>query len=58
VVERSVQLVDGRRPERVAHLGSVECDPHDTGIDRSVIRDVDEVLESVDRAPEIGVEQL
>ena len=58
MVERSVELVDGRRPERVAHLRPVEGDPHDTGVDRPVIGDVDEVLEPVDRSPEVGVEQL
>ena len=29
VVQRGVELVDGVRPERVAHLGSVEGDPYD-----------------------------
>ena len=57
VVERTVELVDRLRPERVTHLGPVERDPHRALIDGSVVGDVLE-LESVHRLPAIGVEQL
>ena len=33
VLERGVQLVDGVRPERVAHLRAVEGDAHDAALD-------------------------
>ena len=61
VVERPVQLVDGVRAERVAHLGPVERDPHGrlrrTVDDVAVIGDVGQ-LEAVDRLPRRGVKRV
>jgi hypothetical protein len=57
VIERAVQLVDGLRPEGVAHLGPVEGDAHGAGVDGAVIGDVGEV-EAGDRLPRGGVEDL
>ncbi len=54
VVERAVQLVDGVRAERVAHLGPIKGNAHGSGlapdIDVAVIRHIGEV-EAVDRSP-------
>src|ERR1700693_2118556 len=58
VVERAVQLVDGVRAERVAHLGAVERDPDRAVVDVAVIRDVGEVAEAVDGSPERWVKRL
>ena len=61
VVERPVELVDGVRAERVAHLGPVERDPDDRPVavrrDVPVVGDVGEV-EAGDRAPAVRVEEL
>ena len=57
VLERGDQLVDRLRPERVAHLGPVEGDADDAGVDRPVIGDVGEV-EALDRLPGGAVEDL
>jgi hypothetical protein len=56
VVEHPVQLVDGARAERVAHLGPVEGDAHRSLAHGTVIRDVVEV-ETVDRFPRGGIEE-
>ena len=67
VVERPVQLVDGVRAERVAHLGPVERDAHhrqvalgpvDRARHAAVIREVGEVPEPLDRPPARRVERL
>ena len=42
VVEGGVQLVDGVRPEGVAHLRAVEGDAHGALVDGAVVRDVGE----------------
>jgi hypothetical protein len=57
VVERAVQLVDRRRPERVADLGTVERDADRAVLDGAVVRDVAQV-EPVDGYPRVGIEQL
>ena len=57
VLERGDQLVDGLRPERVAHLGPVERDADDAGVDGAVVGDVGEV-EALDRLPGGAVEDL
>ena len=51
VVERAVQLVDGVRAERIAHLGPVECHPHGAVGDVPVVGDVGQILETVDPRP-------
>src|SRR4051794_15849812 len=58
VLEDGQQLVDGLRTERVAHLGPVEGDPHDTGVDGPVVGQVGEPLEALDLLPRAGVEDL
>lgn len=62
VVECSVELVDGVWAERVAHLGAVEGDAHDSvaaGVAYvAVVGDVGQVGESVDGAPLAGVERV
>jgi hypothetical protein len=61
MVEHAVELVDGVRPERVAHLGPVERHPHRrlrfAVNDVAVIRDVRQV-EAVDRLPRLGVKRI
>ena len=57
VVEHAVELVDGVRAERVAHLGPVERHPHGRVCDVAVIGDVGQVAEPVDRLPLVGVEK-
>jgi hypothetical protein len=57
VVKRSVELVDGLGPERVAHLGTVESHPDRALVDCSMVGDVLE-LEAVHHRPAIWVEQL
>lgn len=56
MIERAVQLVDGVRAERITHFRSVEGDANGALTDVPVVRDVGEVLESGDRAPELRVE--
>ena len=46
VLEARVELVDGVRAERVAHLGTVERDPHRALVDGAVVGDVGQVVES------------
>ena len=58
VVEHAVELVDGVRPERVQHLGSVERHAHAAQADGSVVGDVGEVLEAGHLLPGVGVEGL
>jgi endonuclease/exonuclease/phosphatase family metal-dependent hydrolase len=57
VLQRGDQLVDGLRAEGVAHLGPVEGDPDDAGVDGPVVGDVGEV-EPLDRLPRRAVEDL
>jgi hypothetical protein len=57
VVERAVELVDGVRPERVAHLRPVERDAYGALVERPVVGDVGEV-EALDLRPRRGVEDL
>jgi hypothetical protein len=57
VVERGDQLVDGLRPEGVAHLGTVEGDPDDARVDGTVIGEVGEV-EALHGPPRGAVEDL
>jgi hypothetical protein len=40
VLQDGDELVDGLRPEGVAHLGPVEGDPHDAGVDGAVVGEV------------------
>ena len=61
VVEGAVQLVDGVRAERVAHLGPVERDPHGRlrpVDDVAVIGDVGQIGEFGDRLPQIRLERV
>ena len=58
VVEDAVELVDGVRPERVAHLRPVEGDAHRRLADVAVVGDVGQVLEAGNRLPEAGVERI
>src|SRR3546814_16756044 len=57
VVEGGIELVDGVRPEGVAHLGPVERDPHHSQVGGAVIRDVGE-REAGDFLPHARVEDL
>ncbi len=57
VVQGAVELVDGVRPERVAHLGPVEGDPHAAQVPGPVVGDVGEP-ETRDLLPRRGVEDL
>ena len=57
MIKASIQLVDRSRPKRVAHLGSVERNANGSLVFRSVVRDVGEVAEIVDRGPAGRVEQ-
>ena len=57
MVQGGDQLVDGLRAEGVAHLGPVEGDPDDAGVDRAVVGQVVEV-EALDRLPGGAVEDL
>src|SRR5215470_4112042 len=57
MVEGGAQLVDGVRPEGVAHLGAVERHPDGPLIHRPVIRDVGEV-EARNGPPGSRVEKL
>ena len=57
-VERAVQLVDGVRTERVAHLGAVEGDARDAAVLRHVRGDVGVGLGAGCRHPFVLVEQL
>ena len=56
MIERAVELVDGVRPERVAHLGPVEGDPDHRRRHRAVVGDVGE-LERIDHLPLLGVKR-
>jgi hypothetical protein len=58
VVEHAVELVDGVRAEGVEHLGAVEGDAHTPQVDRAVVGDVGEVLETGHLRPGSGVERL
>ena len=58
VLEDPEQLVDGAGAERVAHLGTVEGDPHGAVLDGPVVGQVLQVLEAGDRAPRGRVEDL
>ncbi|SKV52166.1 Uncharacterised protein [Mycobacteroides abscessus subsp. massiliense] len=51
VVQGSVELIDGVRPEGIAHLGPVERDPDGPLADVPVIGDVGQILESRHRLP-------
>ena len=51
MVEHPVQLVDGVRPKRVAHLGPVERHPHRGVLDVAVVGDVGQIAEPVDESP-------
>ncbi len=48
MVEHPVQLVDGVRPKRIAHLGPVEGHPYRGVLDVAVVGDVGEIAEPVD----------
>jgi hypothetical protein len=56
VVEHAVELVDGVRAERVAHLGTIEGHAHDAERDVAVVREVGE-REPGDVLPLRGVEE-
>ena len=58
IIERAIQLVDGVRSERVAHLRPVERDARDSARDVVVVRDIRERVETIDLAPQLGVEKL
>jgi hypothetical protein len=57
MVERRVQLVDGVRPEGIAHIRTVEGDPHSTERTSAVIGDVGE-FEPFNRVPGSWIEDL
>ena len=57
MVKRPIELVDGVRTERIAHLRPVEGDAYGADVDGAVVGDVTEV-EARDEAPRSGVEQL
>ena len=57
VIECGLQLVDRVRTERISHLGTVECNPHDSDLRRAVVGDVGEV-EPRNRIPSDWVEDL
>ena len=57
MVQRAIELVDGARPERVAHLGSVERDPDRRNVATAVISDVGEV-ESIHGLPARWIERV
>ena len=57
VVEGSDQLVDGVRPEGVAHLGPVERDPHGSDVAGAVVGDVGET-EAGDLVPPLRPERI
>ena len=54
MIKSRVELIDGMRPERVAHLGPVEGDPDDWGPDRPVVGDVGE-LEAGNGFPQAAI---
>ncbi len=56
MVEHGIQLVDGVRAERIAHLGPVECDADGALRDMTVVGDVGEVLEPRNGAPQFRIE--
>ena len=59
IVERAVQLVDGVRAERVAHLRAVERDPRDPAVRaRDMGGDVGVVLGAGREHPFVRVEQV
>ena len=67
MIERAVELVDGVRPECVAHLGPVECHPHrrlrfGIAVDMAVVGDICQVSETVgclgDGPPLAGVKRI
>ena len=57
MIKAAVELVDRAGPEGVAYLGSVERNADGSLVDRSVVRDVGEIAEIVDRGPAGRVEQ-
>jgi hypothetical protein len=57
MVEGGVQLVDGMGAEGISDLGSVESNPHHTGVPGPVVGDVGE-FESADHFPSGSVEYL
>ena len=57
MVERCVQLVNGVRPEGIAHIGTIEGDPHRAKRARAVVGDVGE-LEPFNRVPGSWIEDL
>jgi hypothetical protein len=57
MIEGAVQLVDGVRPEGVAHLGAVEGYAHRAVLYGTMVRDVGEV-EAGDISPGRRVEDL
>ena len=57
-VERAVELVDGVRAERVAHLGPVERDARDAAVLRHVRGDVGVAIGAGCRHPLVVVEEL
>ena len=58
MLEHPQQLVDGVRPERVEHVGSVEGDPDRAVLHRPVVGEVGQVLEAGHGVPGGGVEDL
>jgi hypothetical protein len=63
VLEHPVQLIDGVRTKRVAHLGAVERDPDHrpqraVDGDMAVIGDVGQIGEPVDETPRRGVKRF
>ena len=58
MVEHPIQLIDGVWPKRVAHLGTVERDPHRGVVDMPVVGDVGQIAEPVDGLPGVGVKRI
>ena len=57
MVEYPVQLVDRVRPEGIAHLRAIECDPDRALVDCAVVGDVGEV-EAIHDSPPVRIEDL
>jgi len=57
MIERCVQLIDGVRTERVAHLRPIECDSNGADLGGSMVGDVGE-REPLDEVPRGWIEYL
>jgi len=58
MIEATVKLVDGVGPERIAHLGTIECDTYGALANGAMVGDVGEFADGLDSAPAGGVERL